>query len=175
MLHCGKSDREMSVIQLECPRKDIATQWWDASCNGNLVMKQHALTSDIRNHTWSETISLDSAGTCEEIQCGRFTFSVTVESLAGPFYRSNLITLAPRFILKNLLHIGITILPICGTKSDALQKARELRRGLSGHDERNKLDLCANETTIIYNFIKITAANGPKPNGRFLQMAPYSY
>jgi hypothetical protein len=168
MLHGGKADREMSVLLLECPRKAIAEQWWDAKCNGSLTMKQHALTSDIRNHTWSEKISLDSAGTNEEIQCGQFSFCVTVESLAGPFYRSNLITLAPRFILKNMLHISMTILPICGTKSDALQKARSLRYSLSEHDERNILSLSSNESTIIYTFINITTANVAKMTNRWI-------
>lgn len=168
MLHCGKLDRYMSVIQLEYPRKAIAEKWWDVSCNGSLVMKQHGHTGDLRTHIWSETISLDSAGTSEEIQCGQFSFSVTVESLAGSFYRSNLITLAPRFILKNKLHINITILPICGTKSDAMQKARELRQSLSEHDERRMLNLCSNESTIIYNFVNITAANVAKITRRWI-------
>jgi hypothetical protein len=168
MLHCGKSDQEMSVIQLECPRKDIAEQWWDASCSGSLVMKQHALTSDIRNNTWSEKISLDSAGTSEEIQCGQFSFSVTVESLAGSFYRSNLITLAPRFILKNMLHIDITMLPISGTKSDVMQKAREFRHNLSTLDERNMLTLRPNESTSIYNFISITAVDVANTTSRWI-------
>lgn len=168
MLHCGKSDQEMSVLQLECPRIDIAQQWWDGPSNGILVMKHHALKCDIRSHTWSEKISLVSAGTSEEIQCGQFTFSVTVESLAGSFYRSNLITLAPRFILKNMLHIEITILPICGTKSDASRKTSGLRCSLSENDERNTLSLSPNESTVIYNFIDITTANGKTTNKRFV-------
>ena len=152
MLHCGNSDQVMSVIPLECPRKDISERWWDSDCNGKLVWKQQAIRSDIRHHNWSEKIELEKAGTSVEIQSHQMTFSVNIVSLAGEFYRSKLITLSPRYILKNMLHIGVTILPVCGCQSDVLRKARQLRQGLIDQDEKIKVYLEPNDSTILYNF-----------------------
>lgn len=156
MLHCGNSDQEISVIPLECPRKDVAERWWDSVCNGKLVWTQHATRSDIIHQIWSEKIELEKAGTSVEIQSHHMTFSANIVSLAGVFYRSKLITLAPRYILKNMLHIGVTILPVCGSKSDVLRKARQLRQRLTDHDEKNIVCLDPKESTIMYNF---TVAN----------------
>jgi hypothetical protein len=152
MLHCGNSDQEISVIPLECPRKDITERWWDSDCNGKLVWKQQAIRSDIRHPCWSENIELEQVGTSVEIQSHDMTFSVHIASLAGEFYRSKLITLLPRYVLKNMLHIGVTILPVCGGKSDVLRKARQLRQGLSEQDDKMKVYLHPKESTILYNF-----------------------
>ena len=152
MLHCGNSDQVISVIPLECPRKDITERWWDSDCSGKLVWKQQAIRNDISHVCWSEKIELEKVGTSVEIQSHYMTFSVNIVSLAGEFYRSKLITLSPRYILKNLLHIGVTILPVCGSKSEVLRKARQFRQGLSEQNDKIKVYLHPNESTILYNF-----------------------
>ena len=159
MAHCGKSsDREMCVIPIEPPHKNVADNWWDESTNGKLVLKQHAM----KNHhgeylvDWSDMIALDTAGTSGEVKCSQFNFGVVVESLAGAYYRSNLITLGPRYILKNMLHIPITILPLIGSKSDVMQKASQLRQDLSELDKRTKVNLDTNESTIVYSFMNVS-------------------
>ncbi len=144
------------MILLECPRKDIAEHWWDSVCNGKLVWTHHATRSDIRNQIWSKKIDLEKAGTSVEIQSHHMTFSVNIVSLAGVYYQSKLIDLAPRYILKNMLHIGVTILLVCDSKSYALSKARQLRQRLTNHDEKNIVCLDPKESTIMYNF---TVAN----------------
>lgn len=159
MLHCGNSDQEISVIPLECPRKDIAERWWDSACNGKLVWSQHAIRSDIRRQIWTEKIELEKAGTSAEIQSHHMTFCVNIDSLAGEFYRSKLISLTPRYILKNMLHISVTILPVCGSESDVLRKARQLRQSLTEHDEKIKVCLDPKESTILYNFMATTRSH----------------
>ena len=66
MFHAGKSNREMSVIPLECLRKEVADNWWDQSSNGRLVLQQHAIKDRNTGHhlaEWSDKIELDTAAT----------------------------------------------------------------------------------------------------------------
>ena len=170
MMHCGKSDREFSMIPLECPNKAVALNWWDETSNGLLVLKQNSIKSDQGHHLveWSKKIELDTAGTSGEIQCGNHLFSCRIESLAGAFYRSNLITLAPRFILKNMLHIPIIALPIHGSLNDAMRKASLLRHALPEPDERAKLNLDPGESTILYNFTEVSFIKGIDTSDRWV-------
>ena len=86
MIHCDKTktEREISVIPVERPNEDCVANWWENSSNGKLVLKPSSIT-DVE---WSEKIALDAAGTSGQIHCKRFIFNVSIESLAGSFYRS---------------------------------------------------------------------------------------
>lgn len=101
------------------------------------------------------------------MQCKQVSFSVSIESLAGAFYRSNLVSFTPRFIVKNMLHIPITVLPISGSKSDVMQKAIQLRHSLAGDDKRMMLRLNKNESTILYNFMDVSLAKGIEKTHRW--------
>ena len=99
MLHCdnegeknaGKRKRkEISVIPLQNPTKVVLGQWWDEQRNGGLVLAKHAVTDEDNNRVdWSEKIEMDAAGTSGEVHCSAVVFSVSVESMAGIFFRSN--------------------------------------------------------------------------------------
>ena len=95
MLHCdnegeknaGKRKRkEISVIPLQNPTKVVLGQWWDEQRNGGLVLAKHAVNNSV---DWSEKIEMDAAGTSGEVHCSAVVFSVSVESMAGIFFRSN--------------------------------------------------------------------------------------
>lgn len=163
MFHAGKSNREMSVIPLECPRKEVADNWWNESSNGRLVLQQHAIKDRNTGHhlaEWSDKIELDTAGTSRSIQCGQYIMNANIESLAGAFYRSNLITLAPRYIVKNMLHIEVDILSLSGSLHEVMQKVRHLRHGLTKYYEKMNLRVGPNESTIISNFIDVSFVKG---------------
>lgn len=98
MLHCdnegeknaGKRKRkEISVIPLENPTKVVLGQWWDEQRNGGLVLAKHAVKDENNSVDWSEKIVMDAAGTSGEVHCSAVVFSVSVESMAGIFFRSN--------------------------------------------------------------------------------------
>ncbi|KAL7553819.1 hypothetical protein ACHAWF_017158 [Thalassiosira exigua] len=170
MLHCDKHDKVLSVIPLESPNHDVASSWWDTSKNGELVMKTGTIKGKRGHHLvdWSEKIALDTAGTNGEITCNKFLFGVSIESLAGAFYRSNLITIAPRFTVKNTLHIPITVLAIAGSKDDALRKASQLRHLATERDRGATLNLGKRQSTIIYNFLDISFAKGVEKSYRWV-------
>jgi len=111
MMHCAKSNetndtlvqgsRQLSVIPLECPRKEVAGNWWDEGTNGKLVLKKNAIVDGkSRLVEWSQKINLEAAGTNGEVHCDCYVFELGIESLAGAFHRSKLIKLTPRFIGK---------------------------------------------------------------------------
>jgi hypothetical protein len=111
LLHCSKSgetnakmvqgSRQLSVIPLESPRREVLRSWWDEDTNGKLVLKKNAIVKSKYQVTdWSQKINLDAAGTNGEIHCDCFVLEANIETLAGTFYRSNLIKLTPRFIGK---------------------------------------------------------------------------
>ena len=98
MLHCdnegeknaGKRKRkEISVIPLENPTKVVLGQWWDEQRNGGLVLAKHAVKGENNSVDWSEKIEMDAVGTSGEVHCSAVVFSVSVESMAGIFFRSN--------------------------------------------------------------------------------------
>jgi hypothetical protein len=111
MMHCAKSDetnatlnqgsRQLSVIPLEYPRKEVAANWWDEGTNGKLVLKKNALVDGKSQLVdWCQRINLEAAGTDGEVHCDCYVLQAQIESLAGAFHRSNLIKLSPRFIGK---------------------------------------------------------------------------
>ena len=170
MFHTGKSDREMSVIPLECLRKEVAENWWDENSNGRLVLQQHAIKDRNTGHhlaEWSEKIELDTAGTSRSIQCGQYIMNANIESLAGAFYRSNLITLAPRYIVKNMLHIEVNILSLSGSLHEAMQKVRHLSNGLTKQEGKFILRVGPNESTIISNFVDVSFVKGIEKSHRW--------
>lgn len=147
-----KVSRDVVVIPVERPNEIVARKWWDEKSNGKLVLHKVAI-GDV---DWSENIDLDAAGTHGEIDCKRFIFNVSIESLAGAFHRSNLITISPRFIVKNMLHIAISLVPIFGGVHDAMSKASQMRQQLTAEDKRRKLDLAPGESTVLFNFHNIS-------------------
>ena len=109
LMHCGKSDetnatfdqgsRQLSIIPLECPREEVARNWWDESTNGKLVLKKTAIVDGYSHLVdWCTRINLDQAGTDGEVHSDWYVLQAQIESLAGAFHRSNLIKIAPRFI-----------------------------------------------------------------------------
>ncbi|KAL7543622.1 LOW QUALITY PROTEIN: hypothetical protein ACHAXR_013206 [Thalassiosira sp. AJA248-18] len=174
MIHGSKSQgtnekyknvsRAISVIPLETPSAAVANNWWDEISNGILVLPKGAIEEKGQNLVdWSESIDLDAAGTHGEISCKDFLFNVSVDSLAGAFHRSNLISLTPRFIVKNTLHIAISILPLyCGVH-DAIRKASQLRQNLKEQDKKRKIDLAPHESTVLYHFHNISRGGIEKP------------
>ena len=111
LMHCSKSDetnetlvqgsRQLSLIPLECARKEILENWWDQGNNGKLVLQKNGVV-DGKSHLvdWCKEINLDAVGTGGEIHCNCYVLQAQIESLAGAFHRSNLIKLTPRFIGK---------------------------------------------------------------------------
>lgn len=178
MLHCGNEGesadkrrrKEISVIPLETPT--VLRQWWDEQRNGKLVMAKHAngIGGD-----WSEKIEMNAAGTSGEVHCSNnIVFSVSIESMAGIFFRSNvshfciiriiisisysqyfshqLIRFTPRFVMRNDLHMHISLIAISGTISEAIHKTRQLRYFLTENDLKANVDLAPSESTVIYSF-----------------------
>jgi hypothetical protein len=58
-----------------------------------------------------------------------------------------------------MLHIGGTILPVCGSETNVLQKAHQLRQSLTEHNEKIKVSLDRRESTILYNFMDTTRSH----------------
>ena len=153
MMHCANTEKELSVIPVERPNEAVASTWWDTEANGKLVLKSNAIKCNSgRLVDWSDCIELDAAGTSGSLSCGQFVFSVSIESLAGAFYRTKLVTFGPRFIVKNLLHIPITVIPLYGSLADAKRKANRHRQSSS-----DTISLGVNESTILYNFKDISS------------------
>ena len=150
--------RAIAVMPLERPSLTTAEHWWDAASNGSLVLQKGCMLEKKGQILikWSENIDLDAAGTSGEINCSQFVFNVSIDSLAGAFHRSNLITLAPRFIVKNMLHIGISVLPLSGGLHDALQKTKQLREALTEQDKKIMQDLFPDQSIILFNFHNIS-------------------
>lgn len=101
---------------------------------------------------WSEEIDLDAAGTSPEIRCNKFVCNVSIDSLAGCFHRSNLITFSPRFVVKNLLHISISIVPLFGGLNETLKKASQMRQKLDVQDTKRKQQVAPGESIVLFNF-----------------------
>jgi len=163
LMHCSKSDetnaildqgsRQLSVIPLESPRMEVAGNWWDEGTNGKLVLKKNVIV-DGKSHVvdWCTSVNLEAAGTNGEVHCNSYVLQAHLESLAGAFHRSNLIKFTPRFIVKNSLHISISILPLAGSPRDARKMATYLRESLNESEEKSLLNLSPGESTVIYNF-----------------------
>ena len=67
-----------------------------------------------------------------------------------------MITISPRFIVKNMLHIAISLVPIFGGVHYAMSKASQMRQQLTAEDKRRKLDLAPGESTVLFNFHNIS-------------------
>jgi len=159
MLHCdndgaGKRKREeISVIPLENPSKVVLGKWWDEQRNGRFVLAKNGIKDGNNSVDWSEAIEMDTAGTSGEVHCGsNVVFSVSVESMAGVFFRSNLIRFTPRFVVRNSLHMPLSLVALSGSTSEAIHKTRQLRYFLTDRDTKGKVDLAPGESTVIYSF-----------------------
>lgn len=161
MLHCHnegeknaskRKRKEISVIALENPTMAVFGEWWDER-NGRLVLAKNAIKDEKNSVKWSEKIGMDVAGTSGEVHCSsNIVFSVSVESLAGNFFRSNLIRFTPRFVVRNTLRMPISLIALSGSTAEAIQKTRRLRYFQSNCDTRTKVDLAPGESTVIYSF-----------------------
>ena len=159
MLHCvneGEANaskrkrKEISVIPLENPTKAVLKKWWDPKENGRLVLAKNSIRDGI---DWSEKIEMNAAGTSGEVYCSsNVIFSVSVTALAGVFFRSNLIRFTPRFVVRNSLHMPLSLLALSGSTSEAIHKTRQLRCFLTDRDTGAKVDLAPGESTVIYSF-----------------------
>lgn len=149
-----KSSSELSCIPVETPKHNLVTHWWDEETNGVLVLKGEAIKSrdGSKNRVgWSEAIEMDAAGTTGKLHCNQFVISAKIESLAGAFYKTNLITLSPHFILKNTLHISVTMIPLMGAQQDVIRLAKKLRINqdfLAG----DRVHLDPGRSTVVYSF-----------------------
>ena len=144
-----KVSKQISVIPLESPKECVIKQWWDQETNGQLVLKNIGINNQVE---WSENLELDAAGTTGELICKRVILNTSIDSLAGAFHRSNLVTISPRYCVKNLLHISITVMPLCGSQRDVISKSLQLRENPTAYDERANLTLKPGESTILYSF-----------------------
>lgn len=148
--------RAISVIPLERPRQIIGEHWWDEKANGSLVLQNSAIEEQGQSLVdWSDKINLDAAGTFGEIHCKEFIFNVSIASLAGAFHRSNVISFSPRFIVKNMCHISVSIVPLFGGLHEAIRKASQLRQNLKEQVRKRKQDLAPGESLVLYNFHNI--------------------
>lgn len=149
-----KSSSEIMCIPIETPKHGLISHWWDDSTNGTLVLKSDTIKSrdGSKNRVgWSDPIEMDAAGTTGKLHCNHFVLGAKIDSLAGAFYKTNLITLSPYHILKNQLHIGVTIVALCGAQQDVLKVAKKLRLNQDlFQDER--IDLSPNMSTVLYSF-----------------------
>ena len=114
----------------------------------NSLLEENGLTLT----NWSDSLNLDAAGTTGEIHCQQFILNVSIDALAGAFHRSKLISFSPRFVVKNKLHIGISLVPLFGSLGDARRKASQLR---FGHQNR-KQDLAPGESMVLFNFLNVS-------------------
>lgn len=92
--------------------------FWDHQ-NGNLVPSgdTNMINSNLPSH-WSNRIRLDAAGTSFELNCGSHMLGASIKTLTGVFHRSNLVTILPRYILKNGCTIAIEFIPVLGSLQD---------------------------------------------------------
>ena len=152
--------REVSIIPLEGASLEGLTTWWDESTNGQLVMNPPPLNSKGKSLVeWSKGISLDAVGQLGECRCKQLIFGVSIETLTGAFYRTNSIVFTPRFIVKNCMHIPITILPVAGTMADVERLAKRMTDyGLGETLQRWKMrpdaftELQMDQSTVVYQF-----------------------
>jgi hypothetical protein len=103
---------------------------------------------------WSDSIELDAAGTNGELHCKKIILNTSIDSLAGPDHRSSFVTISPRYsyIVKNMLHISITMIPVSGSQRDVIRKAQQLRDNPTPRDKIEELVLRPGESTICYTF-----------------------
>lgn len=144
--------KEISVIPLENPTADCLGKWWDEQRNGKLVLTKGAINNRNNSVGWSEKIEMDAAGTSGEVHCKDVVFSVSIDSLAGDYFRSNICRFTPRFVVQNSLHMSLSLVALSGSTSQAIHKAKQLRNFLTSRDEKSKVDLGPGESTVIYSF-----------------------
>jgi len=166
----GVAKREIAIMPLEGPKADVATVWWDDATNGKLILEHISLKHNGKKRVeWSGEIGLDQAGSFGEIKCRNILFGVAIESLTGVFHKSNLISLSVRYVVKNTLHIPVTIIPMRGLYADVKKTADRLREegvdkafsskkhsppGSTKHPPPIHLD--PSETTILYEFQNVS-------------------
>jgi len=152
--------REVSVIPLEGASLEDLNAWWDESANGQLVLNPPPLNAKGKSLVeWSKGIGLDAVGQLGECRCKKFIFGVSIETLTGAFYRTNSIVFTPRFVVKNYMHIPITILPVSGVMADVERLAKRMTKdGLDATLCKWKMrqdaftELHLDQSTVVYQF-----------------------
>lgn len=146
---CSKVSRQISVIPLECPNASVASFWWDENTNGKLVMRKFSM---IDQADWSDNIEMDAAGTAGQLNCKHVVLNTAIDSLAGAYHRSSLVTISPRYVVKNTLHISITMIALSGGQQDVINKATQLRDKPTARDKKEELILKPGDSTFLYTF-----------------------
>ena len=101
---------------------------------------------------WSDNIEMDAAGTAGQLNCKHVVLNTAIDSLAGAYHRSSLVTISPRYVVKNTLHISITLIPLSGVQQDVINKAHQLRDNPTAKDRKEELTLKPGESTLCYTF-----------------------
>ena len=175
----GKKDigdqREVSILPIEGATLDTTKAWWDESMNGTLVLNHPPLNSRGKSLVdWSSDVRLDAVGTLGECRCRNFVFGVTIETLTGAFYQTNSIAFTPRYVVKNTMHIPITVLPVAGLLSEMEKMAKRMTdSGLDATLRKYKIrpdaftSLPLDHSTIIYQFEDVSNIRAEKDKDRF--------
>ena len=108
-------------MEVQVRNMHVDNTFWDYR-KGNLVPSGDSKTSS----SWSNRIKLDAAGTSFELNCGSHLLGTSIETLTGVFHRSNLVTILPRYILKNECRIEIELIPVLGSLQDTKNLCKRL-------------------------------------------------
>ena len=152
-----KSSSNLVFIPIECPQYEMLSKWWDESSSGKLVLKGNSIKNGEGGQQrvgWSDAVEMDTAGTNGKITCGQFVLSAQIESLVGAFYKTNLITLGPYYVLKNLLHIAVSMVPLSGSQQDAINMTKKLRLD-PDLLAKKRVILSPDESSVVYSFHSI--------------------
>jgi len=167
--------REVCILPIEAATLDTAKVWWDEPTNGTLVLNHPPLNSRGKSLVdWSSRVGLDAVGTLGECRCRSFVFGVSIETLTGAFYQSNSIAFTPRYVVKNTMHIPITVLPIAGLLSEVEKMAKRMTdSGLDATLRKYKIrpdaftSLGLDHSTIIYQFEDVSKISEEKDKDRY--------
>lgn len=80
---------------------------WDKEKNGPL--SQIPIVFDRAGRRWSRTFNVDAANTAGPLETSGATLGVSVSALTGQFHRTRVVTLYPRFIVRNFLGIPLEV------------------------------------------------------------------
>ncbi|CAM9666021.1 unnamed protein product, partial [Laminaria digitata] len=84
-------------------------RFWDGEANGKLV--QAPLDLDRQGRGWCKPFTTDAVGTKGQAKSPSGVFGVTIEALTGAFLKTRVVTLHPRFIIRNDLGREVGVLP----------------------------------------------------------------
>jgi hypothetical protein len=157
----------VTVAPNEAPNMKVVNDWWNKKNNGEVKCPPIQLVKNgVQLVEASEKIGLDNVGLESEIQCGSFVYGVTVETMTGVFHGSNLMTIWPRFFVRNEFAMPIEVVAICG-KKEALMKSTD-----RDWDAKKYVDkvvrLQPRESCVIFNFDKAFSGGNTSEHTRFI-------